>query len=104
MQNTKPSQTIVLISIISVALLACSSPNTALKPDAPAVAETIVQPIQYFIQPGDQLDVKFFYNPEINESVTVRPDGKISLHLSGGQTCAKSQQNRVSLRLLMGKR
>lgn len=81
MQNTKPIQTIVLISIISVALLACSSPNTALKPDAPAVAETIVQPIQYFIQPGDQLDVKFFYNPEINESVTVRPDGKISLQL-----------------------
>ena len=40
------------------------------------------QPLaQYIIQPGDQLDIKFFYNPELNESVTVRPDGKISLQL-----------------------
>jgi protein involved in polysaccharide export with SLBB domain len=33
--------------------------------------------------PGDVLDVKFFYNPELNESQTVRPDGKIALHLIG---------------------
>jgi protein involved in polysaccharide export with SLBB domain len=38
---------------------------------------------EYFIQPGDQLDVKFFYNPELNETLlTVRPDGKISLQLA----------------------
>jgi protein involved in polysaccharide export with SLBB domain len=35
----------------------------------------------YLIQPGDQLDIKFFYNPELNETVIVRPDGKISLQL-----------------------
>lgn len=35
----------------------------------------------YHIQPGDQLEIKFFYNPELNESVTVRPDGKICLQL-----------------------
>ncbi|WP_133716164.1 MULTISPECIES: polysaccharide biosynthesis/export family protein [Methylocaldum] len=38
-------------------------------------------PPNYIIQPGDQLDVKFFYTPEFNESVIVRPDGKISLQL-----------------------
>jgi len=38
-------------------------------------------PSEYVIQPGDKLDIKFFYNPELNESVTVRPDGKISLQL-----------------------
>jgi polysaccharide export outer membrane protein len=38
-------------------------------------------PVVYTIQPGDQLDIKFFYNPELNESVIVRPDGKISLQL-----------------------
>jgi len=37
---------------------------------------------EYRIQPGDQMDVKFFYNPELNESVTVRPDGRISLQLA----------------------
>ena len=36
---------------------------------------------EYKIQSGDQLDVKFFYNPELNEQLTVRSDGKISLQL-----------------------
>lgn len=36
---------------------------------------------QYRIQVGDQLDIKFFYNPELNESLVVRPDGRISLQL-----------------------
>ena len=33
--------------------------------------------------PGDVLDFKFFYNPELNDSQTVRFDGKISLQLIG---------------------
>lgn len=36
---------------------------------------------EYFLQPGDNLDIKFFYNPELNENVTIRPDGMISLQL-----------------------
>ena len=35
----------------------------------------------YTIHPGDELDVKFFYNPTLNETVKVRPDGRISLQL-----------------------
>ncbi len=35
----------------------------------------------YYLQPGDNLEIKFFYNPELNESVIIRPDGKISLQL-----------------------
>jgi polysaccharide export outer membrane protein len=35
----------------------------------------------YHVQLGDTLDIKFFYNPELNESVIVRPDGRISLQL-----------------------
>ncbi|MFN3325822.1 MAG: polysaccharide biosynthesis/export family protein [Bryobacteraceae bacterium] len=35
----------------------------------------------YLIRPGDELDIKFFYNPELNERVVVRPDGRISLQL-----------------------
>ena len=35
----------------------------------------------YYLQPGDNLDVKFFYNPELNDNVTIRPDGKITLQL-----------------------
>jgi protein involved in polysaccharide export with SLBB domain len=29
------------------------------------------------------LEIKFFYTPELNENVTIRPDGKISLQLIG---------------------
>lgn len=38
-------------------------------------------PAEYRIQPGDELEVKFFYNPELNQAQTVRPDGRISLML-----------------------
>lgn len=31
--------------------------------------------------PGDVLDIKFFFNPELNETQTVGPDGKIALQL-----------------------
>lgn len=37
---------------------------------------------EYRIRDGDLLDIKFFYNPELNEQVTVRPDGRISLQLA----------------------
>jgi polysaccharide biosynthesis/export protein len=36
---------------------------------------------EYSLQVGDQLDIKFYYNPELNEQVTIRPDGRISLQL-----------------------
>ncbi len=38
---------------------------------------------RYIIKPGDQLSVKFFFNPELNEEdLIVRPDGFISLQLA----------------------
>jgi polysaccharide export outer membrane protein len=36
---------------------------------------------EYQIQLGDELGIKFFYNPDLNEEVVVRPDGRISLQL-----------------------
>ena len=36
---------------------------------------------EYRLQIGDQLDIKFYYNSDLNEQVTVRPDGRISLQL-----------------------
>ena len=36
---------------------------------------------EYRIQPGDLLDIKLFYNPELNEQLTVRSDGRITLQL-----------------------
>ena len=36
----------------------------------------------YHLHVGDTLDVKFFYNPELDQQVCVRPDGRISLPLA----------------------
>lgn len=37
----------------------------------------------YRIHVGDHLGIKFYQNPDLNEEVIVRPDGKISLQLVG---------------------
>lgn len=49
----------------------------------PIPVATRVADLNYMIEPGDELDIRFFYNPELNEQVTVRPDGAISLPLVG---------------------
>ena len=78
----KPSQKnfrLFIDALLFAGLVSCATQNATIKdvrPLSPA-QETIV----YTIQPGDQLDIKFFYNPELNETVTVRPDGMISLQL-----------------------
>ena len=74
-------QTTFLFTLTFI-FLACSS-QKELRNLPPANQLQAAQPSSapYIIRPGDQLDIKFFYNPELNESVTVRPDGKISLQL-----------------------
>lgn len=73
---------IVKMLITILLLSACS--NVVRNPtplDYPGVQAAAVPTDEYHIQVGDQLDVKFFYQPELNESLTVRPDGRISLQL-----------------------
>jgi protein involved in polysaccharide export with SLBB domain len=54
--------------------------------------------ISYSIHPGDELDIKFYYNPTLNESVKVRPDGRISLQLvQEVQAASLSPQELVSI-------
>jgi len=64
---------------ILFALIAGCSHESASKINLPQVSN--VQAKEYRIQPGDLLDIKLFYNPELNEQLTVRPDGKITLQL-----------------------
>ena len=47
----------------------------------PRLRQPVAKVEAYRIQAGDQLDVKFFFHADLNEQVTVRPDGKISLQL-----------------------
>jgi polysaccharide export outer membrane protein len=74
-------KSLLFLSILSI-LFACAP---VVKNPAPlpyqAVRNGPYTEQEYRIQVGDRLDIKFFYNPELNELVTVRPDGRISLQL-----------------------
>jgi protein involved in polysaccharide export with SLBB domain len=72
---------LVLAVFIASLLIGCASQSSNVKAVEPLAPAQVQAPIVYSIAPGDQLDIKFFYNPELNETVTVRPDGMISLQL-----------------------
>ena len=38
---------------------------------------------EFRLSPGDVIELKFFYNPELNDSMQIRPDGRIALPLIG---------------------
>ncbi|HEX3083807.1 MAG TPA: polysaccharide biosynthesis/export family protein [Pyrinomonadaceae bacterium] len=44
---------------------------------------TTVTEERYRLQPGDVLEVQFRYSPEFNQTVTVQPDGYITLEIAG---------------------
>lgn len=67
--------------ILTIGLSGCASNSTVRNVIPASEVPQAQEPAPYVIRSGDQLDIKFFYNPELNESVTVRPDGKISLQL-----------------------
>ena len=71
------------LGLLVALLWGCASPRAALDSETPAGTglADIQGPAEYRILPGDQLDIKLFFNPELNETILVRPDGKISLQL-----------------------
>ncbi|MGZ8248102.1 polysaccharide biosynthesis/export family protein [Methylomagnum sp.] len=77
---------IIITAILVISGIAgCSSQHGGIPDDLQyaSLPNTQKNPGAYTIQPGDQLDIKFFYNPELNENLPVRPDGKITLQLIG---------------------
>jgi len=82
MKNKRAMKILALVTVIFGLLSGCASQRSNVASEAAAlIASSSSEPAAYFIQPGDQLDIKFFYNLELNETLTVRPDGKISLQL-----------------------
>jgi polysaccharide export outer membrane protein len=63
----------------AVAMAACSPvPSLPPAPMEPAVTTSSANLPPYQIQVGDVLEVRLLLNPELNEEVTVRPDGHVS--------------------------
>jgi protein involved in polysaccharide export with SLBB domain len=74
----------------------------AAKPAKTALQMTSAPETNVILGQGDVIDTKFFYNPELNESQPVRPDGKISLQLIGevmaaGKTPGVLQEELIKL-------
>jgi protein involved in polysaccharide export with SLBB domain/uncharacterized protein involved in exopolysaccharide biosynthesis len=86
--NTRGKATFAMVTIASLFLMllllnACSTAVKSPTPFNPRIVEEPSDSIEeYTIHGNDQLMIKFFYNPELNETVTVRPDGRISLQFA----------------------
>jgi protein involved in polysaccharide export with SLBB domain len=77
---------LLYFSLLAILFLSCANNQVSIKPDMPvadAASSSDERLEQYYLQIGDVLDINFFFNPELNQTVTIRPDGKISLHFIG---------------------
>jgi len=78
-----------LSSILLLCCTALGAQETPTPPQGPAPQRPAAQAIpqisgDYQLMPGDVVDIRFFYNPELNEQgVAIRPDGRIELQLVG---------------------
>ena len=70
-----------LLLLIAICFLASAAAAIAQQPTAPRL--TTVTEERYRLQPGDVFEVQFRYSPEFNQTVTVQPDGYISLEVGG---------------------
>lgn len=96
---------VILISIFALCVLGTADYARAQQPGPPRL--TTVTEERYRLQPGDVLEVQFRYSPEFNQTVTVQPDGYVSLEIGGdlkvaGMTVEQTRQailRRASTRL-----
>ena len=71
----RPLITFVVVTVsITGATLGAQTP--AAVPESSAV---VVTPSAYQLAAGDVVDIRFSRNPELNEQVQIRPDGRISM-------------------------
>jgi protein involved in polysaccharide export with SLBB domain len=68
------------ICVVFIVSAACST-TESLGPQTMQGAIEGEPLLDYRLRPGDQIEIKFFYHPELNESQRVGPDGKITLEL-----------------------
>ncbi|MGA3398213.1 MAG: polysaccharide biosynthesis/export family protein [Acetobacteraceae bacterium] len=90
-QRLRASRALRRIVVLSAAVALAACTNTGNLPPAPLepVALGPSAPLPpYRIQVGDVLDLRLLLNPELNEEVTVRPDGHISTTIAGDVVAA----------------
>lgn len=72
--------TVVALLLVSTLALNCANHSELqTPPKAPSALPSSKLLPEYKLGYGDVVDIKFFRNPEFNETLVVRPDGRISL-------------------------
>ena len=69
--------------LLVAAVLAISAPVVIRAQDGRLPRLTTVTEERYRLQPGDVLEIQYRYSPEFNQTVTVQPDGYVSLEIGG---------------------
>jgi polysaccharide export outer membrane protein len=70
---------VMLVSLLLFTSCAGQSFNPAVTPEQMS-SESLTNQV---LSPGDVVDIKFSYNPELNDSQRIRPDGKITMQIIG---------------------
>jgi len=86
MKTSRPLGRALGAAALALLLAGCGHRAPASSPAGLAALQPPVPPEpgpNYRIQLGDELHVRFTYQPEMNEQVPVRPDGRISLVSTG---------------------
>lgn len=68
---------------LAIAVFILALPIVARAQDQRPPRLTTVTEERYRLQPGDVLEVSYRYSPEFNQTVTIQPDGYVSLEVSG---------------------
>lgn len=98
-ENILKKTMLVFLIFSSAMLTSCTSyRNVERIGDLPILDPSEDYP-EYIIKPGDNIDVKFFYSQDLNDNVTVRPDGKISLQIIDDVKVAGLTVSQVDKRL-----
>ena len=88
----------ILISMLAIFILASATAASAQQQRPPRLATVTEE--RYRLQPGDVLEVQFRYSPEFNQTVTVQPDGYVSLEIGGDLKVAGMTVEQTRLAIL----
>jgi len=67
--------------IASVALMGTSCTITTKSAEPTPKVESALPPPQVLLSAGDEIEIKFPFHTELNETLVIRPDGKIALQM-----------------------
>src|ERR1041384_741303 len=92
--------------LLAVALLAMMPTVVVRAQDLRPPRLATVTENRYRLQPGDVMEVQYRYSPEFNQTVTVQPDGYVSLEIGGDLKVAgfTIEQTRQAILRQAGKR